>query len=296
MLSVAASVPASASNLIQNSTFTSLTNGYGEYVVQSNGTDLTTGTYITQATSWNVAYNSAQTETTGGDSYPFLFVASPSEIDTTGEGFGDAKDNALRYIWGPNDGSSNGYTGTDPAGGNVLVMDGDYNSQAIYQTLSGLVVGHTYFPVGELGSRSMVAGQRAHHRRTHPHTRRSDLQHFDIQLVERGLQRLDDKQLELRLGRFIGHLQHAGEWRTERDAADRSGRQRVPGRARAVIGGTASDRHGLHRRAYPPRVVPTACDEAAGLTRRSTHPWKDRVAPQPGSGDDLPHGSRPSVM
>ncbi len=144
VLCVVSSVPASASNLIQDPTFTSLTNGYGEYVVQSNGTVLTSGTDTTQATSWYVAYNSAQTKTTGGDSFPFLFVASPSEIDTSGEGFGDAWDSGLRNIWGPNDGSNNGYTGTDPAGGNILVMDADYHSQAILQNISGLVKGETY--------------------------------------------------------------------------------------------------------------------------------------------------------
>jgi len=140
------SVPAIAGsvNLIQNPTFTSLTNGYGEYVVQSNGTDLTTGTYTTQATSWNVAYNSGQTQTAGGNSYPFLFVDSAAGLDTTNGGFGDAWDNGLRNIWGPGDGSNNGYTHTLPGGGNVLVMDADYHPQAIYQTLSGLVVGQSY--------------------------------------------------------------------------------------------------------------------------------------------------------
>jgi hypothetical protein len=141
------SVPASAAavNLIQNSTFTSLTNGFGEFVVQPNGTNLTTGTYISQATSWNATYNSGQTQTSGGNSYPFLFVDSPSAIDTSGEGFGDAWDNGLRYIWGPNNGSSNGYTGTAPGGGNILVMDADYHPESITQTItSGLVKGDAY--------------------------------------------------------------------------------------------------------------------------------------------------------
>jgi hypothetical protein len=144
---VLSAVPAGAGtvNLVKNPTFTSLTNGFGEFVVQPNGVNLTTGTYITQATSWNATYSSGQTQTTGGNSFPFLFVSSPSEIDTTGEGFGDAWDNGLRYIWGPNDGSSNGYTGTAPAGGNILVMDADYHPQAISQTISGLVAGARYY-------------------------------------------------------------------------------------------------------------------------------------------------------
>ena len=100
VLCVVFSIPASAAavNLIQNSTFTSLTNGFGEYVVQSNGTNLTTGTYISQATSWYADYNAAQTKTTGGNSYPFLFVDSPSALDTTGQGFGDAWDLSLIHI------------------------------------------------------------------------------------------------------------------------------------------------------------------------------------------------------
>jgi hypothetical protein len=137
--------PASAANLIQNSTFTSLSNGFGEFVVQSNGTNLTTGTSITQATHWNATYNSGQTKTTGGDSYPFLFIDSPSAIDTTGEGFPDAWDNGPRYIWGPSDGSNNGYTGAAPGGGNILIMDADYHPDSISQTISaGLVKGTTY--------------------------------------------------------------------------------------------------------------------------------------------------------
>jgi hypothetical protein len=147
VLCVVSSFPAVGGtvNLVQNPNFTSLTNGYGEFVVQSNGTNLTTGTYITHATSWNVDYNSGQTQTTGGDSFPFLFVGAPSEIDTTNEGFGDAWDNGLRYIWGPGDGSNNGYTGTAPGGGNVLVMDADYHPQAISQTISGMIVGAKYY-------------------------------------------------------------------------------------------------------------------------------------------------------
>jgi hypothetical protein len=122
---------ASPINLITNGGFETTTNGAGEIVPGK-----TTGTYITSATGWY----STSTAANGG--YPFLFVAAPNTADSTG--FPDAWDNGYRHIWGPNDGSNNGFTGVSPDGGNFLILDADYHATPIAQDLSGLHVGDVY--------------------------------------------------------------------------------------------------------------------------------------------------------
>ena len=48
------------------------------------------------------------------------------------------------YVWGPNDGSPNGFTGTAPLGGNFLGLDGAFEVGAVSTTITGMSVGHTY--------------------------------------------------------------------------------------------------------------------------------------------------------
>jgi hypothetical protein len=47
-------------------------------------------------------------------------------------------------LWGPNDGSNNGFTGSSPDGGNFIAADGAYQQAAISQTVSGLTTGAQY--------------------------------------------------------------------------------------------------------------------------------------------------------
>jgi len=128
---------ASGVNLVTNGDFDTTTNGTGEMAVNSSNVELTTGTDITDPTGWYSTY------TASNAGYPFLFVVGPNTADTTG--FGDAWDGDVqKTIWGPGDGSANGFTNNSPTGGNFLISDGDYHRSAIDQNISGLVVGTVY--------------------------------------------------------------------------------------------------------------------------------------------------------
>jgi hypothetical protein len=82
--------------------------------------------YNTEAAGW---------VTTG---YNFLFT--PGSADTTGV---NGSDGGLS-LWGPNDGSANGLPASSPNGGNFVALDGDYETAALSQTISGLTVGKQY--------------------------------------------------------------------------------------------------------------------------------------------------------
>lgn len=47
-------------------------------------------------------------------------------------------------LWGPGDGSNNGFTATSPTGGNFIGADGAYEVGAITQTVMGLTIGTNY--------------------------------------------------------------------------------------------------------------------------------------------------------
>ena len=143
-----AGTAAAAPNLVQNGNFDTLTNGYGQVVVNSDGTNRTTGSNtranstISSATGWYSTY------TADNQGSPFLFFTN-NAVTT---GFGDYWDNDgnKRYLWGQANGGASTWDGTSQSaggitgGGNYLVMDGGYHPTAISQNISGLVVGQTY--------------------------------------------------------------------------------------------------------------------------------------------------------
>jgi hypothetical protein len=108
-----ASGAAQAAGLI-NGGFGTTTNGPGQLG------------YNTEAAGWT---------TTG---YNFLFT--PGSADTTGAtgAYGNLQ------LWGPNNGSANGLTPTSPDGGDFIALDGDYETEPLTQTLTGLTVGKHY--------------------------------------------------------------------------------------------------------------------------------------------------------
>jgi len=101
-------------NLVVNGGFETTTNGAGQMI-----------TGYTTAPGWT---------STG---YNFVFAAGTA--DTTGATgtYGNLK------LWGPGTKSFNGLTDS-PVGGNYLAADGAYQTQAVQQTISGLVVGQKY--------------------------------------------------------------------------------------------------------------------------------------------------------
>lgn len=48
------------------------------------------------------------------------------------------------YMWGPNSGSENGFTGVGPTGGNILGLDGAFEVGAASTTITGMTVGDSY--------------------------------------------------------------------------------------------------------------------------------------------------------
>ncbi|MGA9598699.1 MAG: hypothetical protein WBS22_00270 [Methylocystis sp.] len=109
---------AHADNLVTNGDFTSLSNGPGQI---SHG--------ITSATEWS---------TTG---YNFVFhdgnVGGPDQYSGTLQLWTGAPS-------GGNGGASSWNGLTASGTGNFLAMDGDYNTAAVKQTITGLTVGDTY--------------------------------------------------------------------------------------------------------------------------------------------------------
>ena len=77
-------------------------------------------------------------QVTGWSNTGYSFVYTPGTADTTGARgqYGTVS------IWGPGNGSSNGFTATSPAGGNFIAADGGgaYRG-ALSQTISGLTPG-----------------------------------------------------------------------------------------------------------------------------------------------------------
>lgn len=116
LLTVGAS--AQATNLVQNGGFETTTlSGSSEFGTRYAGQ---------QVANW----------TTGG--YNFLFM--PNTADTSGA----ASEYGPVSMWGPHNGSANGFTSTSPDGGNFLAADPSYAQGPIQQTITGLVAGQKY--------------------------------------------------------------------------------------------------------------------------------------------------------
>ena len=117
LLALILSVPATVhADLVTNGSFETTTNGNGQLGVS------------TDATGWSI--------NEGG--YTFLFA--PGTADTSGANgqYGNLT------LWGPGNGTANGLPATSPDGGNFIAFDGAFQIQPIYQTVSGLIPGHTY--------------------------------------------------------------------------------------------------------------------------------------------------------
>lgn len=107
------SAQASTNNLVVNGDFEQTTNGLGQF------------NYRTQATGWT------------SNGYNFLFNSATMDTTGTQGSYGAVE------LWGPNNGSNNGLTGS-PTGGNFVAADGAFEVSPITQTITGLVVGQSY--------------------------------------------------------------------------------------------------------------------------------------------------------
>ena len=73
--------------------------------------------------------------------HPFVFVVDKN-ADSSGFGSENSATTTIK-VWGPGNGVANGFTGS-PDGGNFLGVDGDYASDPVYQTVTGLTAGDSY--------------------------------------------------------------------------------------------------------------------------------------------------------
>lgn len=144
-LAFAAGTAQAATNLVTNGNFDNLTNGYGQVVVNPDGTNRTSGTYTSSANGW-YSYYTADNKNSGSTAgYPFIFYTNNASA-----GFGDAWDNGQRYLWTSSNGGTSTWDGTSQSaggvtgGGNYVVMDGGYHTTALSQNIAGLVSGTTY--------------------------------------------------------------------------------------------------------------------------------------------------------
>ena len=108
--------PARATSLVTNGSFEETTNGPGQLG------------YNTNATGWT---------TTG---YNFLYASGTADsLTNAAQG-----QYGVNPLWGPNDGSANGFTASSPDGGNFIAGDGDFDTGPISQTINGLTAGDQY--------------------------------------------------------------------------------------------------------------------------------------------------------
>ena len=101
------------------------------------------GDFETNAGAGQVGYNTTvegwKVDPGNSPGYTFLFAASTADTIGADGQYGDVK------LWGPGNGVDNGLTDS-PAGGDFIGQDADFpgHTDAIEQTLKGLVVGQTY--------------------------------------------------------------------------------------------------------------------------------------------------------
>ena len=108
-LSLIAGGSAHAVELVNNGTFTNLTNGVGQIDAHTTAVGWTSNNY-------NFVFTNGNTTSPGGS------VA----------------------LWTASNGGSNTWNGLSAAGGNFLALDGDYNTGPVTQTITGLTSGKTY--------------------------------------------------------------------------------------------------------------------------------------------------------
>jgi hypothetical protein len=134
---VAETVPAQAgslTDLVTNGSFTSYTNSSG----QANTSEGFQPGYNGTITGWSNNSNG------GGTGYNFLFLQSTNGTAAADNGaYGNS---GYLGLWDSKTNSAtNTWDGNGPGGsGNFIAMDGDYNTGAITQTLTGLTKGTVY--------------------------------------------------------------------------------------------------------------------------------------------------------
>lgn len=150
LLVCAVVAPLQAANLVLNGDFEmlSMTSGNAAHsTIIGNGTN-----GLPTATNWR------SSNVGSGAGYNFVMVNNPTyqgtPLSLTGadDRFDDAYTNgaaggaggAAFSLWGPDSGSNNGLTNS-PVGGNFLAADGSYLNRPVEQTITGLVVGQTYY-------------------------------------------------------------------------------------------------------------------------------------------------------
>ena len=105
---------AHATQFIVNGDFTQLSNGLGQL------------NYNTVATGWNVANNGYDFVMTVGD------LGAPGQYGNTA-------------LWDAANGGNNTWNGTTLSGlGNFAALDGDFQTEALTQTMTNLTIGETY--------------------------------------------------------------------------------------------------------------------------------------------------------
>jgi hypothetical protein len=73
--------------------------------------------------------------------YNFVYMPGTADVTTDSQVLGQ---NGGNYLWGPGDGSDNGFTAESPTGGSFLALDGAYEVGAISTTITGMTAGKTY--------------------------------------------------------------------------------------------------------------------------------------------------------
>jgi len=138
-----------SANLIQDPNFTSVT--------YSGTLPITGGTYYGQFSSTPVS-GSASLKVANWSTVGYNYVFTPGSADlgtnTSGAPTGSPQEAPAQYnassgygdtfMWGPQNGSTNGFSTTFPFAGNILGADPVYEQAAITQSISGLTVGKVY--------------------------------------------------------------------------------------------------------------------------------------------------------
>ncbi len=119
-------------------------------VVVNGDFETTSITAPTQVTATNVA---GWTTNPGGNSvgYTFLYFAGTGDgtptVGLTPANYPGATNSSggdSVKLWGPKNGSNNGFTTASPTGGNFIASDPAYNQGPIYQSIGGLTIGTDY--------------------------------------------------------------------------------------------------------------------------------------------------------
>lgn len=124
LLSFVVSAQAST-EYVTNGSFSTLTNGAN---LQFN-TDQTGADY-TVPTGWT-------SSNTAGDAYNFIFASGAAETGATGA-------DGVVALWGSTNGGADVIPASSPDGGNFLAADGDFQTGAVSQNITGLTKGNEY--------------------------------------------------------------------------------------------------------------------------------------------------------